>query len=125
MTVCPSLSPCMPDRSRAEMWTNTSLPPLFGVTKPYPLSALNHFTVPVSSTDGPFDGVAWALDRRDGIGVALPVLTLSTSVMCGPLWPGPTRTSRVSPAEQRRSHIGSARCYAGTHRQTHRRVQRS
>ena len=25
------------------------------------------------------------------------LLTLSTSVTCGPLWPGPTRTSRVSP----------------------------
>src|SRR5215469_14852210 len=53
--------------------------------------------VPVSSTDGPFDVVAWALDRRDAIGTAVLLSTLSTSVTCGPLWPGPTRTSRVSP----------------------------
>ena len=44
------------------------------------LSALNHFTVPVSSTDGPFDVVAWALDRRDAIEVAVLLSTLSTSV---------------------------------------------
>src|SRR5208282_795827 len=29
------------------MWTNTSLPPSSGCIKPYPLSGLNHFTVPV------------------------------------------------------------------------------
>jgi hypothetical protein len=48
-----------PDRSRAEMWTNTSFPPSSRAMKPKPLSALNHFTVPVSSTgiseDGPPD----------------------------------------------------------------------
>src|ERR1019366_900381 len=29
------------------MWTNTSLPPSSGCMKPYPLSGLSHFTVPV------------------------------------------------------------------------------
>jgi hypothetical protein len=32
---------------------------------------LNHFTVPVTSTDDPFDVVAWALDRREADGIAV------------------------------------------------------
>jgi hypothetical protein len=41
---------------------------------------LNHFTVPVSSTDGPFDVAAWARDRRDATGTAVLESTLNTSV---------------------------------------------
>src|SRR5215831_20417133 len=61
------------------------------------LIGVEHFTVPVSSTDGPFNVVAWAVERRDAIGTAVLLSMLSTSVTCGPLCPGPTRTSRVSP----------------------------
>src|SRR6266436_4513741 len=69
--------------------------------KPKPFSTLNHFTVPVSSTkmpeDDPFDVAGRGLDRRGGAGTAVLVSTLRTSVTCDPVWPGPTRTSRVSP----------------------------
>ena len=33
VSVCPSLSPSMPDRSRAETWTKMSFPPSFGAMK--------------------------------------------------------------------------------------------
>jgi hypothetical protein len=56
--------------------------------------------VPVFSTDGPFDVVAWALDRRDAIGTAVLESTLSTSVTCGPLWPGPTAVEIASEIEE-------------------------
>jgi hypothetical protein len=63
---------------------------------------LNHFTVPASSTavsvDGAFNVVDWKFDRPDAVGAAVLRSTLSTSVTCGPLCPGPTRTSRVSPS---------------------------
>ena len=36
-------------------------------------------------------------DRRGVIRPAMLLWRLSTSVTCGPVWPGPTRTSRVSP----------------------------
>src|SRR6266478_500066 len=55
MTGCPSARFVSPDRSRAEMWTNTSFPPPSRAMKPKPFSALNHFTVPVSSTAMPED----------------------------------------------------------------------
>src|SRR6516162_9420094 len=64
---------------------------------PKPLTTLNHFTVPVSSTDGSLDMTAWKVARRGVVGTAVLLSTLSTSVTCGPLCPGPTRTSRVSP----------------------------
>jgi hypothetical protein len=54
-------------------------------------------TVPGSSTDGPLDTAAGIPDRRGSPGTAVLVSTLRTSVMCGPLCPGPTRTSTVSP----------------------------
>src|SRR5437660_12669178 len=47
--------------------------------------------------DDPFDVVAPKFDRRGGAGTAVLVSTLRTSVTCDPVWPGPTRTSRVSP----------------------------
>jgi hypothetical protein len=49
---------------------------------------LNHFTVPVSSTDGPFEVVAWGLDRRDPTGIAVLLSMLSTSVTCAPFVAG-------------------------------------
>ena len=83
------------------MWTNAPFPPSSLAMKPKPLSTLNHFTVPVSSTDVSEDGPPDVGDRtlalRDVTGAAVLVSTLSTSVTCGPLCPGPTRTSRVSP----------------------------
>jgi len=36
-------------------------------------------------------------DRRGATRATMLLWTLSTSVTCGPVWPGPTRTSRVSP----------------------------
>jgi len=55
---------------------------------PKPFSALNHFTVPFSSTaipeDDPFDVVAPKFDRRGGAGIAVLVSTLRTSVTCDP-----------------------------------------
>ena len=93
----PSPRPERPDRSRAEMCTNTSVPQPSRAMKPKPFSTLNHFTVPRSSTDGPLDAAAGKPDRRGGAGTAVLVSTLRTSVMCGPLCPGPTRTSTVSP----------------------------
>src|SRR5262249_16184376 len=35
------------------MWTNTSWPPLSGLMNPYPLVALNHFTVPFATSKSP------------------------------------------------------------------------
>src|SRR6516225_9663400 len=65
--------------------------------KPKPFSVSNHFTVPVSSADGPLEISAGELDRRGVAGSAVLLSTLRTSVTCGPLCPGPTRTSTVSP----------------------------
>ena len=52
--------------------------------KPKPLSTLNHFTVPVSSTDvpedAPLDVVARTPDRGGVVGVAVLASTLRTSV---------------------------------------------
>jgi len=65
--------------------------------KPKPFSVLNHLTVPSSSTDvsedGPLDVAPRNLDCRGVLSVAVLVSTLSTSVTCGPLCPGRTRTS--------------------------------
>jgi hypothetical protein len=76
------------------------LPSLSRVIKPKPFLALNHFTVPVCPTAGPedssFDVVAPELDRGGVLGLAV-LVSLSTSVTCGPVCPGPMRTSRVSP----------------------------
>jgi hypothetical protein len=49
------------------------------------------------SEDSPPDVGDRTLDLRDVTGAAVLVSTLSTSVTCGPLCPGPTRTSSVSP----------------------------
>src|SRR5262249_48942605 len=46
-TFWPSRRLRKPDCSTALICTNTSLPPSSGLMKPYPLSGLNHFTVPV------------------------------------------------------------------------------
>jgi len=46
-TFWPSLSVRMPDASRAEAWTKTSLPPPSGEMKPKPLEELKNFTVPM------------------------------------------------------------------------------
>ena len=62
------------------------------------LSALDVELVDVWAKSGaPFEVVARKSDLRRAGGAAVLVSMLSTSVMCGPLWPGPTRTSRVSP----------------------------
>src|SRR3954451_5525023 len=51
--VWPSASCITPARCKADACTNTSLPPSAGATKPKPLVALYHLTVPCISTDGP------------------------------------------------------------------------
>src|SRR5260370_2500516 len=45
----------------AEKWTNTSAVPSSGAMKPKPLSALNHFTVPVAISSSPLS----VMLRRD------------------------------------------------------------
>ena len=51
ITRSPSLRPVSPDRSRAEMWTNTSFPPPSRAMKPKPFPVLNHLTAQVASAD--------------------------------------------------------------------------
>src|SRR3954451_7147634 len=51
--VWPSASCITPARCKADACTNTSFPPSAGATKPKPLVALYHLTVPCISTDGP------------------------------------------------------------------------
>ena len=46
LTLCPSRGVPMPERSKALMCKNTSLPPPSNSTNPKPFAALNHFTVP-------------------------------------------------------------------------------
>jgi len=54
--------------------------------------------MPVSSADGRLEISPGALDRRGVAGTTVVLLsTLRTSVTCGPLCPGPTRTSTGSP----------------------------
>jgi hypothetical protein len=76
----------MPDRSRGRQVDKYILPAAIRRDETVPLSALNHLTVPVSSTatsvDGPFDVSARMRDRPDALGAA--VLISSTSVTCGP-----------------------------------------
>src|SRR6266851_7842205 len=74
--------------------------------KPNPLAALYHFTVPSSSTvvrsaagnagRGEYAGRS-GLGRLGGSGDAVLASTLRISVTCGPLGPGPARTSSVAP----------------------------
>src|SRR6266446_2020750 len=47
--------------------------------------------------DDPFDVVGPRFAPRGVVGLAVLRSTLMISVTCGPLCPGPTRTSRVSP----------------------------
>lgn len=54
----------------AEKWTNTSAVPSSGAMKPKPLSALNHFTVPVASVQVLYPN----MPRRDAAG---PTASLS------------------------------------------------
>jgi AAA domain len=42
-----------PAFSTAEIWTNTSWPPVSGLINPYPLVGLNHFTVPRATSRSP------------------------------------------------------------------------
>src|SRR5258708_33693118 len=44
----------------AEKWTNTSAVPSSGAMKPKPLSALNHFTVPVAISSSPLSAMPHA-----------------------------------------------------------------
>ena len=48
LTFWPSTRLLRPERSTAEIWTNTSAPPWSGAIKPKPFVELNHFTVPVA-----------------------------------------------------------------------------
>src|SRR5207248_11620756 len=71
--------------------------------KPNPFWALNHFTVPASSTvasveSGARPAAGGYADRRGAGGDAVLLSTLRTSVTCGPFCPGATRISSVSPA---------------------------
>ena len=96
----PSVKPVIPARSSAEACTKISLPPRSEAIKPNPFIALYHLTVPDSST------AAWSVGgytgrsdraRLSGSCCAVLMSTLRTSVTCGPLGPGPARTSSVAP----------------------------
>ena len=80
--------------------------------------------MPVASIDVPEDGLpdvaSRKLDRIGATEAAVLEPTVSTSVTCGPLWPGPTRTSSVSPGRTVAMCSESARFREGRHRRTHR-----
>src|ERR1700730_14845476 len=60
----------------AEKWTNTSAVPSSGAMKPKPLSALNHFTVPVAISPHP-------LVRNPSRDVAAPTVSLPALAPAG------------------------------------------
>src|SRR5215471_7675952 len=91
----------IPARFSAEACRKTSFPPLSSTTKPNPLAALYHFTVPISWT---FASKGCRSDgdpklRRDRLYGAAAVLlsTLMTSVTCGPRSRSVIRNASVSP----------------------------
>src|SRR5690606_6582494 len=65
-TFWPSSRLLYPDPAIAEWWAKRSALPSSGAMKPYPLSALNHFTVPVVMCFSLF----FMFTRRDAAGVA-------------------------------------------------------
>src|SRR5580704_13329985 len=68
--------------------------------KPKPFVALYHLTVPDSSTAVPSAGGYTGRSGRARLGgsrCAVLLSTLRISVTCGPLGPGPARTSSVAP----------------------------
>src|ERR1700726_2571185 len=68
--------------------------------KPKPFVALYHLTVPDSSTAVPSAGGYTGRSGRARLGISCCAVLLSTlriSVTCGPLGPGPARTSSVAP----------------------------
>ena len=83
---------CNPGSFKSRDVDEHVLPAVVPSNKPETLSALNHFTVPVSSTarseDGPPDVAGRGLDPRGAVGTAVLLSTLSTSVTCGPVCPG-------------------------------------
>src|ERR1700730_708011 len=82
----PSVSVPMPERSSTEACTKASLPPPSRTMKPKPFCALNHLTVPTSSTAVSSDGrlAVGKAERRGAAGAAVLLSTLRTSVTCGP-----------------------------------------
>ena len=60
----PSTMLVIPARSTAEMWTNTSEPPLSGWMKPKPFVELNHFTVPVVMMNPFLSNIAFSRRER-------------------------------------------------------------
>src|SRR5207302_3913095 len=76
-------------------------PPRSDAIKPNPFIALYHVTVPDSSTAawpaGGYTGCSGRA-RLGGSCCAVLLSTLRISVTCGPLGPGPARTSSVAPS---------------------------
>src|SRR5262249_10624846 len=64
----------MPDRSTAEMCTNTSGPPASGAINPKPLEGLNHLTVPVAMAVRSFSwgvfGVSFPEAPRNAVNIS-------------------------------------------------------
>src|SRR4029077_10018763 len=90
----------IPARSSAEACTKISLPPRSEAMKPNPFTALYHLTVPGSSTAARAAGRYRGRSGRGGVGNSCCAVLLSTlriSLTCGPLGPGPARTSSVAP----------------------------
>src|SRR3954462_3810687 len=98
-------------------WTKRSLPPSSGVTKPKPLSSLNHLTVPVAIA---FLLRMWTANAGDAVRRRLRALnttcaghdarrlTRTTLLMCGgvrerprPVWPR---------HRERRASVGTLTC---------------
>src|SRR5439155_22770283 len=95
-------------------WTNRSLPPSSGVMNPYPLSALNHFTVPVAIRKTPPPLLRNGQRRRNvriryslrspGSVAAVPLTTGPHARLGGG---DPTNKTSTSSARRRLSSAGS------------------
>src|ERR1039457_1874181 len=70
-TFWPSAREFMPAASRAEAWTNTSLPPPSGAINPKPLDVLKNLTVPVGMTTPSassfLQAIAWRCEEYDQV----------------------------------------------------------
>src|SRR5581483_11932000 len=89
-TFAPSASDLKPPPTIALWWTNRSFPPSSGVMNPYPLSSLNHFTVPVAMDENTSSATQ---ERAEEAHRAHPVLAQmigqpsrrSSNLVAGPL----------------------------------------
>src|SRR3954453_12624445 len=87
-------------------WTKRSLPPSSGVTKPKPLSSLNHFTVPVAMIF--LHGACALRTRRKLLRQRLRALNTLSSSAARPTWTPPS-VPQGSPTSDNTARAGPAR----------------